>query len=148
MEITRVTPELWRRARRRILRFVAYYRDRHITVETSAKFNALTSHLLNEDGTLVLVATHEDELIGVLACKNYGKEFSLAVVRRGDRSKGVGKAMLRKALEDLNEFQVEIAADNVPSLSIAFACGLLAYGVFVRDTGKIVLKLKKIEVPA
>lgn len=91
---------------------------------------------------MVLLVSEHNRLLGVLACKEHGRVFSLAVVRKAERSKGVGKELLRRAIAELDEFHVEIASDNVPSLKLAFACGLKAYSVFVRDTGKVVLKLK------
>ena len=142
MLVTKVSPENWRRIRKRVLTFVANHKDRHLTPETSARLRSLRSDVLSEDGSMVLLATEQNRLLGVLACKEYGRYFSLAVVRRSERSKGVGKQLLRSAISELGEFHVEIASDNVPSLKLAFACGLTAHSVFLRDTGKVVLRLK------
>ena len=142
MLITKVSPETWLRLRKKVLVFVANHRDRHITPETSARLRSLTRNDLAELGTIVLVATEQNRILGVLACKEHGRCFSLAVVRKAERSKGVGKELLRRAIVEMGEFHVEIASDNVPSLKLAFACGLRAYSVFVRDTGKVVLRLK------
>lgn len=142
MLITKVSPEMWPRLRKRVLAFVTNHKDRHITPETSARLRSMTRDEIADVGSIMLVATEQKSLLGVLACKDYGQVFSLAVVRKTERSKGVGKELLRRAIDELGEFHVEIASDNVPSLKLAFACGLRAHNVFVRDTGKVVLKLK------
>ena len=142
MLITRVNIATWPRLRKRVLTFVATHKDRHITPETSSRLRSLKRDELAELGSIVLVASEQNRLLGVLACKEHGKAFSLAVVRKTERSKGVGKQLLQRAIVELEEFHVEIASDNVPSLKLAFACGLKAYSVFVRDTGKVVLRLK------
>ena len=142
MMITKVTPETWPRLRKRVLAFVANHKDRHITSETSSKLRSMTREEIADMGSIVLVATEQKSLLGVLACQDYGQVFSLAVVRKTERSKGVGKGLLRRAIDELGAFHVEIASDNVPSLKLAFACGLRAHNVFVRDTGKVVLRLK------
>lgn len=144
MLITSVSPETWPRLRKRVIAFVARHKDRHITIQTSTQLKAMTRGGLTEAGSIMLLATEESRLLGVLACKDYGRAFSLAVVRKTERSKGVGKELLRRAITELDEFHVEIASDNVPSLKLAFACGLKAYSVFIRDTGKIVLRLKTV----
>ncbi|KAF0198044.1 MAG: Uncharacterized protein FD169_107 [Bacillota bacterium] len=142
MLITSVSPETWPRLRKRVLAFVANYKDRHITPETNSRLRSLTGDDLAGIGSIVLLATEQNRLLGVLACKEHGQDFSLAVVRKAERSKGVGKELLRRAIAELGKFHVEIASDNVPSLKLAFACGLRAHSVFVRDTGKVVLRLK------
>ncbi len=142
MPIYRISREKWPRWKKRIIAFVREHKDKHITRETSSKLAALTKLDLGEAGTLVLAATENRRITGVLVGVNYGKDCSLAVVRRGARSRGLGKGLLRRAVAELGSFHVEIAASNVPSLKVAFGCGLLGYAVFVRDTGKVVLLLK------
>lgn len=142
MQLIRLTREQWPRWKRWVRRFVRTYKDKHITPETSANLKALTRDDIDKPGTIALVAVENKRIMGVLIGGGYGHDFSLAVVRRGERSRGLGKQLLRRAIEELGSFHVEIASDNVPSLKIAFSCGLLAYGVFVRDNGKVVLRLK------
>lgn len=142
MSVFRISKEKWPRWKKRIVAFVRQHKDKHITRETSAKLRALTKLDLGEPGTLVLAATENNRLAGVLVGKDYGKDCSLAVVRRSTRSRGLGKELLRRAVAQLGSFHVQIAADNVPSLKVAFGCGLLGYAVFVRDNGKVILVLK------
>jgi len=142
VSVFKISREKWPRWKKRIVAFVRQHKDKHITRETSAKLRALTKLDLTEPGTLVLAATENKRLTGVLVGKDYGKDCSLAVVRRSTRSRGLGKELLRRAVAELGSFHVQIAADNVPSLKVAFGCGLLGYAVFVRDNGKVVLSLK------
>jgi len=146
MTITKVLPDQWPRVRKAVLSFVAKYRDKHITRETNAKLRSLRKAGLSRQGSLLIIASEGKTIYGVLAAEDYGRGFSLAVVRRTERGKGVGKQMLKAALEELDDFYVEIASDNIPSLKIAFACGLRAYSVFQRDNGKVVLRLKPLDV--
>lgn len=142
MSILRINKEQWPRWKKRILNFVGRYKDKHITKEASSKLRALKKVDLGDPGTLVLVAAQNKRLVGVLVGVEHGKGCSLAVVKRSTRGRGLGKELLRRAIAELGSFHAEIASDNVPSLKIAFACGLLGYDVFVRDTGKTVLILK------
>lgn len=145
MRVTRVSPTRWDRIKTRVIEFVATHKDRHITKEASDKLKNFNGIDLEQAGTLVLLVSAEKRLLGVLACQTYGEGFSIAVVRRGERSRGVGKLLLRNALNILGKMHVEIASDNVPSIKLAFACGLLGYGAFVRDNGQVVLRLKTFE---
>jgi len=142
MLVTRVSPMRWVKFRARVIKFVAKYKDKHITPESREKLRNLDKRALEEPGTLILLATDQKRFLGILVCQSFGEVFSIVVVRSGVRSKGVGKQLLRTALEMLGKLHVEIASDNVPSIKLAFACGLLGYGAFVRDNGQVVIQLK------
>jgi GNAT superfamily N-acetyltransferase len=141
MQIIRVEPAQFKGLRRRLLRFVNTYKDRHITPDTYEKLRKMQSDELNEPGNIVVIAVEGRSLLGILAAKAYGRVFSLAVVNRRERSKGVGKLLLREAIACLGDFHVEIASDNIPSLKLAFRCKLTAHDVFMRN-GKPILRLK------
>lgn len=142
MQLIKLTREQWPRWKKWVRRFVRTYKDKHITPETSGKLKSLTRDDIDKPGTIALVAVENKRIMGVLMSEAYGRDFSLVVVRRGERSRGLGKQLLNRTIEELGTFHAEIASDNVPSLKIAYACGMLAYSVFVRDNGKVVLRLK------
>ena len=45
----------------------------------------------------------------------------------------------------LGRYYAEVASDNLPSLRALFACGLRAYDVFTRPSGKVILRLRSVE---
>lgn len=127
---------------RPLLHLVSNHRSGRITPEALKWLDGLNEHDLNYQGNLVVLILYGRRLVGALACSDYGREQSLIVVHRDHRGNGLGRHLVRGALKHLKEFHARVASDNLPSLKLFFGAGLVAYDVFVRPNGKIILKLR------
>lgn len=126
----------------RTFTFVRKYRSGRITPRALKLFRTFQPSSLGEPGKVVLVAiTPKRKLVGVLACADYGRQFSLIVIRPDLRARGLGTMMLQAAIERLGQFYAIVAADNIPSLKMCFRCGLWAYDVYLSEYGKPTLRL-------
>ncbi len=132
----------WDRWRPALLSLARDHHSGRITPEALKWLQGLRGVDLNHQGNLVVLLLSGRRLAGTLACSDHGRDQSLIVIHRGFRGKGLSRHLISAAMKCLNEFHARIASDNLPSLKLFFSAGLVAYDVFVRANGKIILKLK------
>lgn len=120
--------------------------DGRLTLRALRLYASLKAEDVGRPGTFILAALDSaGRVIAVTAAVRWGYELSLSAVHRNHRGRGLAGAMLRLVVRALGRYYAEVASDNLPSLRAFFACGLMAYDVFTRPNGKIVLRLRTIE---
>ncbi|MGI6343591.1 MAG: GNAT family N-acetyltransferase [Bacillota bacterium] len=141
VEYRSLRAEEWPRLKAGILSFIRRHHDKHITRATYSRVRKLPGSRLNRPGTVVYTAWDGRRLVGVIICEGYGNRTSMIVVHRDYRSHGIGRRLLQLAVQQMGRFYAEVAADNLPSMKILFAMGMVAYDVFLRY-GKITLRVR------
>lgn len=122
--------------------------DRRLTQKALRFYAGLQAADVVGPGNLVLAALDRRvRVVGVVAALGWGYRLSLVVVHRRLRGHGLGGTLLRLAVQALGRYYAEVASDNLPSLRALFACGLRAYDVFTRPSGKVILRLRSVEPP-
>jgi GNAT superfamily N-acetyltransferase len=96
-------------------------------------------------GTKMFVAVADGsdgvaEVIGVTACRDFGRGAGFTVVHPEYRKFGVGLALLKAKLAALPEYASRVAMDNEACLRLMFKSGMIATGMTESETnGKVVL---------
>lgn len=122
--------------------------DNRLTLKALRRYAGLQAKEAMAPGNLVLAALDgEGRVVGVAAALGWGHRLSLVAVHRRVRGRGLGGRLLRLAVQALGRYYAEVASDNLPSLRAFFACGLRAYDVFTRPSGKIILRLRTVDPP-
>lgn len=137
----RVTEKDFRRIKPVILRIIKNHGDNHITRQALRNLQTMRATDLREEGNVIWTAWDGNKLVGFVFCENYGNRTSFSVVRRSYRSQGIGKNLLLRAVSTMGRFYAEVAADNMASLRVMFAMGMVAYDAFWRKK-KIILRMR------
>jgi hypothetical protein len=95
----------------------------------------------NQEGTLVTLAVKEKKTIGILIISQYGIDESFMAVHKQFRNKHVAQQMVTQAYEKLGKMYGRVALDNMPSLKVCLANGMVAFHLFNGPTGKPTLWL-------
>jgi GNAT superfamily N-acetyltransferase len=137
----RILTDDYARYRKGILRLIRAHADNHITRKAFHNLRTLSSRQLLKEGNVIWTAWDEQLLVGMVFCERFGNRTSFSVVRRSHRSQGIGKELLLKAVTSMGRFYAEVAADNLASMKVMFAMGMVAYDVFPRR-GKQILRFR------
>ena len=122
-------------------RLIRNHKDGHITVKGFKQFSLITKDsILNKQNTII-IALHNNKVVGMLACGEQGHSFAITVVHKDYRQHGIAKALLKKAIKECGGFYCEVASDNLPSLKTCFSCNMVATDAFIRK-GKVIMKMK------
>ncbi|GEM_PF-776994 len=142
----RVTSSNFRRLHPRTVDLLQSQGDGHLTVKALRLYASLKPEDTERPGNFILAALDpRGRVIAVTAALRWGHELSLIAVQRRQRGRGLAGTLLRLAVRALGRYYAEVASDNLPSLRAFFACGLVAYDVFTRPSGKVVLRLRTVE---
>ncbi|MGE5589844.1 MAG: GNAT family N-acetyltransferase [Bacillota bacterium] len=146
MIYVRLTGANFQRLHPRTMDLLRNHGDGRLTLQALRRYASLTAEEVGRPGTFVLTALdHEGRVIAVTAAVRWGHELSVSAVHRHNRGRGLAGTLLRLVVRALGRYYAEVASDNLPSLRAFFACGLVAYDVFTRPNGKIILRLRTVE---
>ena len=123
-----------------LIRFLKKHGDGRITHKAIRWLKQIQATEV-KPGTLILLAFHQQKLVGLMAFSHYGIEHAITAVHPNWRKQGIGMAMLKKALSQLKKVYTRVAYDNIPSLKLCFSCGLVAFDMIKGPTGKPTLLL-------
>jgi len=135
MNICKVSPSLFRRTKKQLVRFTIQHGDARITHRAIRWLKKLQPSEL-KDGTLILIAVIQKRLAGLVVFGNYGIDESFCVVHPQYRNQGIGEKLLKHSFRYLNRVYTRVATDNIPSLKVCFASGLVAFRLIKGPTGK------------
>lgn len=130
-----VSPPLFNRIRSYLITFTTHYSEDRITYQAIRWLKKLKQTELKE-GTMIIIAVEGKKLIGLIAFGNYGINESFCVVHPKYRNRGIGERLLKHSLQHLNRVYTRVATDNIPSLKVCFASGLVAFRLLKGPTGK------------
>lgn len=123
-----------------LIRFLRSYGDRRLTHKALRWLKSLPTEPYKE-GTIIAVALDEKRLAGVIAVGQYGIQEAIIAVKPHYRKHGLGKDLVRFIMQNINRMYARVATDNIPSLKLCFALGMVAFDLFTGVTGKPTLWL-------
>lgn len=135
MLIREVPYQKLEQVRPKLIRFLRLYGDKRITHKALRWLNRLPAAPYGE-GTMIAIALDQKRLAGVLVIGRYGIEESLIAVKPRYRKAGLGKELVQYCFRTIDRMYARVATDNVPSLKLCFALGMVAFDLFTGVTGK------------
>ncbi len=137
MDFLELSPIQFDRHRSRLVQFIQQHGDNRITHRAIRWLRELDADLLLlQAGTAIIVALSEKQLRGLIIIADYGREESLAVVHRDYRSMNIASALIQKYLDDKDKLYGRVALDNVPSIKMCLANGMVGFKLTEGPTGK------------
>ncbi len=107
-----------------LLRFVAKYGERRITLEALRWLQQMNLETLANPGTELLIAREGTRLTGLSGVSGYGRNIAFVVVHPDYRGKGIGRELIRSHLNRLKAFSCTVALDNQASIRMCSGAGL------------------------
>ncbi|GAB7388662.1 hypothetical protein BSNK01_25000 [Bacillaceae bacterium] len=142
MQIKMIEPEQLPKVRTRLMQFFHAYGDKRITRQGMRWLKTVSpGELSAEKGTLILAAVEGNRLLGLLAIADFGRRESFVAVHRKQRRSGIGKRLLEELLKHVDKAYGRVALDNIPSLKMCLAMGMVAFKLVTGPTGKPTLWL-------
>ncbi|RKD23761.1 GNAT family N-acetyltransferase [Ammoniphilus oxalaticus] len=141
MQVKQITPETLPAVRPKLIRFLNLHGDKRITRQGIRWLERLQAEKLNQKGDVILVAVEQKKLTGLLAISDYGRKESIVVVHRQHRQKKTGINLISEILKRVDKCYGRVALDNVPSLKMCFAMGMVGFKIIEGPTGKPTLWL-------
>lgn len=141
MEVKQITPESLPKVRQRLIRFIDLHGDKRITRQGIRWLENLQGGELNSPGTVILVSVEEKKLTGLLAISDYGRKESLVAVHKLYRQQKTGVTLISELMKRVDKCYGRVALDNIPSLKMCFAMGMIGFKVISGPTGKPTLWL-------
>lgn len=120
----------------RLLRFIRTYGEGRITHRALRWLRSFTGEEDEEPGTLFLVAKENQRIAGFFSARDYGRKESFIVIHPRYRNQGLGRGMVQESLTRMDKFYGRIALDNLPSLKMALALGMVGFHLTKGPTGK------------
>jgi RimJ/RimL family protein N-acetyltransferase len=141
MRLVQLSAQQLNKYRKMIVTFIKNHGDRRITKDALRWVKQAGEEELEKEGTLLLCATEQQRVIGVVIVANYGIEESFITVHQHYRNRHVGKLMVKAVIERLGKIYGRVAIDNIPSLKVCLDNGMVAFELFTGPTGKPTLWL-------
>jgi GNAT superfamily N-acetyltransferase len=129
------------RNRAQLIRFITLYGDKRITRQAVNWLNEAREETLASEGNLILAAVDQSRLCGIAAVADYGRSESFIAVHRNRRRSGCGQQLIEAVLTRLGKVYGRVALDNLPSLKMCLASGMVGFKCFTGPTGKPTLWL-------
>ncbi|HJV44942.1 MAG TPA: GNAT family N-acetyltransferase [Bacillota bacterium] len=141
MQVKQVTPEQLPKVKQRFIQFIQLHGDKRITKQATRWLEAITGEQLTEEGNCILAAIEDKKLTGVLAVADYGRKEAFVAVHVHYRQQKTGVTLLEELLKRVDKAYGRVALDNIPSLKMCFAMGMIGFKVITGPTGKPTLWL-------
>jgi hypothetical protein len=141
VQIRQISPEQLPKVRQRLIRFLKLHGDKRITKQGISWLEQLDAELLAEEGNLILVAVEDNKLAGLIAISDYGRLESYVAVHINHRQKRTGVTLIEELMQRIDKAYGRVALDNIPSLKMCFAIGMVGFKVITGPTGKPTLWL-------
>lgn len=137
MEYTELSPIQLEKHRTRIVQFVKKHGDRRITHRAIRWMQELDpDQLLLQEGNAIIVALEEQRLRGIIMIADYGRDEAFVVVHRDCRANHIGQDLIATYLTTRQKLYGKVALDNVPSLKMCLANGMVGFKLTEGPTGK------------
>ncbi|WP_134699877.1 GNAT family N-acetyltransferase [Ammoniphilus sp. YIM 78166] len=142
MEVKQITAETLTKLRQRMIDFIrAGHGDRRITKQGFQWMKEVSPQDLQEPGTVLLIAIEDKKIVGLLATADYGRKEAFVLVHKLYRENGIGVALIQELMKRIDKVYGKVALDNIPSLKMCFAMGMVGFKVVTGPTGKHTLCL-------
>ena len=141
MQVKQITPETLPTVRQRLIRFLSLHGDKRITKKGIRWLESLQPEELTVQGNIILVAVEEKKLTGLIAISDYGRQESLVAVHLLHRKQNTGVTLISELMKRVDKCYGRVALDNIPSLKMCFAIGMIGFKVISGPTGKPTLWL-------
>lgn len=141
MNIRVLDPQLFAHTRNRLIQFLHLHGDRRITKKGMQWLKTADPGDLEKDGNLILVAVKDQKMKGILAISDYGRKESFVAVHRNERQQGIGVMLINHLLQHVDKAYGRVALDNIPSLKMCLAIGMVGFDLTTGPTGKPTLWL-------
>lgn len=142
LEYLQLTPIQLEKHRQKLVSFIQQHGDNRITHRAVRWVKSLDpdATLLNP-GTSAIAAMDDKRLRGFLIVSDYGRDESFVVVHRDYRSMNTGKNLIQQYLYHHDKLYGRVALDNIPSLKMCLANGMVGFKMTEGPTGKPTLWL-------
>lgn len=137
MNYIELTPNQLRKHRDVLIRFIKIHGDNRIThraIQWLRTFDA--EQLRLHEGTVVYVAMDGKLLCGLVVIANYGIDESFVVVHKDYRHQSIATDLIQKFFTTREKVYGRVALDNIPSIKMCFANGMVAFALTEGPTGK------------
>jgi hypothetical protein len=141
VKIKQITPSLLPKVRSRLTRFLSLHGDKRITKEGIRWLDGLAPDTLEQPENCILITVEDGKITGLLAVADYGREESYVAVHKLYRQKNTGVSLINELLKYMDKAYGRVALDNVPSLKMCFAMGMVGFKLVTGPTGKPTLWL-------
>jgi hypothetical protein len=141
VQVKQITPELLPKVRRRLTRFLSLHGDKRITKQGIRWLENLPPSSLEKPENCILVTVEDGKMTGLLAIADYGREESYVAVHAQYRQKRTGVTLIEELMKRVDRAYGRVALDNIPSLKMCFAIGMIGFKVVTGPTGKPTLWL-------
>lgn len=136
MDIKELTPEQLVKYRPHIIRFFQKHGDKRITKNGLRWFQSISAEELSAEGTLILIALKNKQITGALAISDYGRKESFVAVHQEFRQNRIGENLVEYMIQRLGKAYGRVALDNIPSLKMCLAMGMVGFKLINGPTGK------------
>lgn len=137
MHFLELSPNQLDKHRNRLIRFIKQHGDNRITHRAIRWLSeADADQLLFQEGTAIIVALENNRLRGTFIISNYGIDEAFVVVHRDHRSQNTGKNLIQQYLNTRNKLYGKVALDNIASMKMCLANGMVAFKMTDGPTGK------------
>ncbi|RXT04810.1 N-acetyltransferase [Ammoniphilus sp. CFH 90114] len=141
MEIKQITPDTLPKVRQRLIQFLRLHGDKRITKQGIRWLQRLKSEEVMLPGNVILIAIEDKIMTGLIAVADYGRAESYVAVHKRYRQKQTGVTLIQELMRRIDKAYGRVALDNVPSLKMCFAMGMVGFKLVTGITGKPTLWL-------
>ncbi|MEW9670693.1 GNAT family N-acetyltransferase [Ammoniphilus sp. 3BR4] len=141
MLIKQITPESLPKVRQRLIRFLKSHGDKRITKQGIRWLEGLNEAEVLHPGNVILVCIEDKKLTGLIAVSDYGRQESYVAVHQDYRQRQTGVTLIEELMKRIDKAYGRVALDNVPSLKMCFAMGMVGFKLVTGPTGKPTLWL-------
>jgi GNAT superfamily N-acetyltransferase len=128
--------EQWLKYKPLIIDFVSKYGDKRITHKAIRWLKELDAMEMGLEGTFLVAAVDGSQIVGFVGVSDYGRSESIAVVHKDHRQNNIGKSMIQHLMNVVDRLYGKVALDNIPSLKMCMAMGMVGFKIFEGPTGK------------
>jgi len=136
MRFLYLTEEQLEKHRKAIVDFIRYHGEKRITHQAIKWVTEMSTEDLKRPGTAVIVAVEGKVLCGMIAVSNYGIDESIVIVHRNYRQQNIGIQLINHLLAVIDKLYGRVSLDNIPSLKMCFAIGMVGFKLIEGPTGK------------
>ncbi len=137
MDYLELNPDQLEKYRTRLVTFIHQHGDNRITHRAIRWLKELDAdQILLDEGTAVIAALDHKSLRGLIMISDYGRKEAFVVVHREHRSLNTGTKLIQQYLKTRDKLYGRVAIDNIPSLKMCLANGMVGFKLTEGPTGK------------
>lgn len=137
MNYIELTPQQLSKHRQVLIRFINEHGENRITHRAIRWLKNFDPEQLRLNrGTVIYVALDGKKLCGIVVITNYGIDESFVVIHKDYRQQNIATDMIQKFFSTREKAYGRVALDNIPSMKMCFANGMVAFALTEGPTGK------------